>query len=265
MSFQPLIPLGGYAGWNFLSRTLPRQQEAFANSTEVKRAETYFRENIAKAKTAEDLVNDRRLLEVSLKAFGLEDDLNAKALIRKVLEGGTIKSDALANRLQDKRYAQFAFAFGYGNLGARVGGRGFADEILTKFKAKGFEAAVGEQDGNLRMALNFDNAMSNITQSASNDKAQWFLMMGDAPLRKMFETALGLPASFGALDIDRQLVEFKARARSTFGTEKLDEIARPENREKMIRLFMIRQEVASGSSGYNSGQMALTLLQGITG
>ena len=265
MSFQPLVPLGGYAGWNFLSRTLVRQQEAFAQSSEVKRAETYFRENIAKAKTPDDLLNDRRLLEVSLKAFGLEEDINAKALLRKVLEGGTIKSDALASRLSDKRYAQFAFAFGYGNLGARVANRGFADEILTKFKAKSFEAAVGEQDDNLRMALNFDGAMANITQGSASDKAQWFLMMGDAPLRKMFETALGLPSSFGALDIDRQLVEFKSRAQSTFGTDKLSEIAKPESREKMIRLFMVRQELAAGSSGYSSGQMALSLLQGING
>jgi len=77
MSFTPVIPMTGYAGWAFLSRTLERQQESFVESGTVKRAAEYFRENIGKATTAEALVGDRRLLEVALGAFGLEDDINA--------------------------------------------------------------------------------------------------------------------------------------------------------------------------------------------
>ena len=38
MSFQPVLPLGGAAGWRFLSRTLPRQEAAHAASAPVARA-----------------------------------------------------------------------------------------------------------------------------------------------------------------------------------------------------------------------------------
>lgn len=265
MSFQPLIPLGGYGGWLFLSKTLPSQQATHAKSPTVARAESYFRENITKATTPEALVKDRRLLDVALTAFGLQDDINAKAFIQKVLEGGTIKSDALASRLSDKRYAQFAFAFGYGNTGARVHLRGFADEILSRYKAKSFEAAVGTQDENLRLALNFDAAMRNITTSTTSERAQWFTMMGDAPLRKVFESALGLPSSFGALDIDQQLTQFQQRLSSTFGTSTFADMAQPEHREKMIRLFLVRADLAAQGGGYSKAQTALTLLQGLTG
>ena len=29
MSFAPIVPFGGYAGWSFLQRTLPAQKHAF--------------------------------------------------------------------------------------------------------------------------------------------------------------------------------------------------------------------------------------------
>ena len=56
MSFQPILPLSGYAGWTFLQRTLEKQQEAHASSGQIKRNTEYFAENIGKVRTAEELV-----------------------------------------------------------------------------------------------------------------------------------------------------------------------------------------------------------------
>lgn len=262
MTFRPIVPLSGHAGWSFLTRTLDRQQTAFAESAPVKRATDYFRENIGRATTAEALVNDRRLLEVALGAFGLGEDINARAFIRKVLEDGTIKDSALSSRLADKRYAQLAFEFGYGNLGARVNLTGFADRIIARYEAREFEAAVGEQDGAMRQALNLETALGDVLANSSSANARWFALMGNPSLRNMFETALGLPSSFGALDIDLQLSTFRDRAESVFGTDDLADFAAPEKREELIRLFLVRSEIASGQVGYSPGQLALTLLQG---
>ena len=76
MTFQPIVPLTGYVGWRFLQNTLERQQETFNQSSQVQRDTTYFRENIGKIQTAEELVNDRRLLSVALGAYGLDEDIN---------------------------------------------------------------------------------------------------------------------------------------------------------------------------------------------
>ncbi|ESW59285.1 MAG: hypothetical protein Q27BPR15_18375, partial [Rhodobacter sp. CACIA14H1] len=99
MMFTPVLPAFGTQGWTFLKRTEAAQQATFARQPEIRRDEAYFRDRIGAVRTAEALVSDRRLLRITLEAFGLEQDVDARAFIRKVLEGGTKQADALANRL----------------------------------------------------------------------------------------------------------------------------------------------------------------------
>lgn len=262
MTFRPIVPMAGYSGWVFLKRTMAPQQEAYLKSPQIKRDMDHFRENIGNVRTAEDLVKDRRLLSVTLEAFGLEGDLNSRAFIQKVLEEGTLKPDAFANRLADKRYASLALTFGFGDLGPRTNMTTFADTILSKFAQKSFARAVGETDNSMRMALNLEASLGDIVGSAKSESAQWFAMMGDPPVRKLFETALGLPSSLGRLDLDQQLTNFRDRARSAFGTDKIAELASPENREKLIRLFLIREQ-AQQSTFATGANVALSLLSSI--
>ena len=88
MTYQPVIPLGGVAGWAFLNKTKGRQSASFANSPEIKRDIAYFQANIGAIKSAKDLVANRKLLKVALGAFGLDGDLNKRFFIRKVFEEG---------------------------------------------------------------------------------------------------------------------------------------------------------------------------------
>ena len=81
MTFQPVLPLTGYAGWGFLKRTMARQQEAQQALPAQQRDEAYFRDKIGKADTAEKLVNDKRLLRISrrtlfskMKELGIEGE-----------------------------------------------------------------------------------------------------------------------------------------------------------------------------------------------
>lgn len=260
MSFQPVIPATGYSGWRFLARTLPAQQEAFKESAPVARATDYFRANIAKVRTVDDLMADRRLLDVALGAFGLDQDINSKAFIRKVLAEGTLKEEAFANRLADKRYTQLSRAFGFGDLGARTGLTSFPDQIIARFEARRFEVAVGEQNSDMRLALGLSQGLADAMSAGSSD-ARWFAVMGSPPVRSVFEKALGFPASFGSINIDQQLTAFKDRAQATFGTDKVADFADPAQQEKLLRLFLIRSE-AGNSGGLSSGNIALALLGG---
>lgn len=260
MTFQPVIPLSGYAGWRFLQRTLDTQVAAFVESPVVARSTTYFRENIAKIRTAEDLVGDRRLLEVALGAFGLDDDIDAKAFIVRVLGDGTIADDALANRLADKRYRTMSEAFGFGDLGARTSLSFFADDIAARYEARQFERAVGDQNGDMRLALSLADGLADVIGQRLSPKSEWFAVMGNSALRSVFETALGFPTGFGALDIDQQNTAFQERAQAVFGTSRLSEISAPEQQDKLIRLYLIRSEAAASASN-SAGSIALTLLQ----
>lgn len=261
MNFQPVVPLSGYTGWRFLQRTLETQQVAFKESVPLTRATENFREKIGSIQTAEDLVKDRRLLEVALGAFGLDEDINNKFFIQKILEDGTLADDALANRLADPRYAAFSRTFGFGDFGRPLTSQpSVVNDIIARFESRQFERAVGEQNNDLRLALNLDTAISEVLGNVKTENARWFSLMGNQPLREVFQTAFGLPSQLASIDLDQQLENFQSRAQSIFGTDKVADFADPAMQEKLIRLFLVRSE-ANTASAFGSGNIALSLLQ----
>ncbi|MEC8579128.1 MAG: DUF1217 domain-containing protein [Pseudomonadota bacterium] len=264
MSFQPVIVGSGLVGWNFLQSTSDRQNELFQKSPLILRDTEYFAENIATVQSAEDLVNDRRLLRVALKAFGLQDDINSKALISKVLSEGTESSSSLANKLSDSRYAEFSKAFGFGNPdGAQTLADGFAEDIIARYNAQSFEIAVGDQNETLRLALNAERKLPELAEQSSSNDSLWYQIMGTPPLREVFESALGLPSSFGQIDIDQQLEVFQDKANQRWGTDDVRELATPEMLEEITKTYLLREQAQEiGSS--SSGSIALTLLQSIS-
>lgn len=265
MSFSPIVPTGGYGGWKFLQRTLATQTKAFAADPTLRRDEAYFRAKIASVKTAEDLVKDRRLLGVALGAFGLEGDINNRFFIRKVLEDGTPKDGALANRLSDKSYEKLSAAFGFGDFAvANTQISVFADKILTDYKARAFETAVGTQSSDLRLAMNVTRELGTLAARPLSEDAKWFNVMGSAPLRQVFEKALGLPRSLGALDLDVQLRTFREKAERVFGADTVGQFTDPAKTETLVRQFLLRSEAASVAATVR-GSGALTLLQAANG
>ncbi|MBP7001949.1 DUF1217 domain-containing protein [Amaricoccus sp.] len=263
MGFSPQIPLAGIAGWRFLQRTQATQEAAFAKGAELQREIAYFRENIGSVTSAEELVADRRLLKVALGAFGLEGEIDKKAFIRKVLEGGTEDPEALASRLTAPGFKEIADAFGFGNAaGARTGTAGFADGIVAAYKSRAFEAAVGEKDNDMRLAMNLRREIAAL---AAGEGGSWYKVIGSSPLREVFEKAYGLPSSFGQLDVDKQRDVLRDKTSALFGTSGLTAFAKEENVEKLVTRFLVRAQIDAGPSATAPGAAALTLLQGSRG
>lgn len=258
----PIIPIGGYGGWRFLSASLETQLERFSKSPIAARDMDYFRREIGKVTNAEELVSDFRLLRVALGAFGLQDDLPNRAFIRKVLADGVVADGALANRLADKRYRAFSEAFGFGGpLPPRTGALGFANSILARFERQEFERAVGDQNPDLRLALTAARELPEIAARGLRDSTAWLTVMGNPPLRKLFETAFGLPNSIGTLDLDQQLTAFRTGAERRLGSPDFAQFTNPDRIEDLIRSFTLRAEASSGPSPTTRGFAALTLLQ----
>jgi hypothetical protein len=256
MTFQPVLAGDGLAGWAALKHSLQAQQARLATRPEMARDAAYFRDRIGAVGTAEALVADRRLLSVALQAFGLEGDLNNRAFLRKVLEEGTLKADALANRLADRRYGQLAAAFGFGDFSVpRTRLSGFADEILSKRTERQFEVAVGQRDTRLRLALDADRSLAALANGRGSEGAKWFEVMGNPPLRQVVEQALNLPKSVVALDLDRQRALFRDRAGALFGNDTVAQFADPARRDALIRRFLLTPD-----AGAAPAPPALTLL-----
>lgn len=262
MSFQPVLPLAGYAGWGFLKRSMARQQAVQQALPAQQRDEAYFRDRIGKADTAEKLVNDKRLLRIALTAFGLEGDVNSKAFIRKILEGGTLKEGSLANKLADKQYQKFAAAFGYGDYSVpRTKMSTFPDEILAQFRARSFETAVGAENNTYRLAMNAEREIPALAAKGSGEDTKWYTLLGSAPLREVLQTALGLPKSFSSIDIDQQVSVLKRKTEAAFGSPNLSQFKEPAKLESLVRRFLLQSEMQGQTGASSPAATALALLR----
>jgi hypothetical protein len=261
MSFQPQIPLTGVAGWRFLERTQASQQAAFEQGASLKREVERFAAEVGSIRTAADLVGDRRLLKIALGAFGLEGEIDKKALVRKVLESDLADPRSLANRMAAPGFKEMAQAFGLGPTSTpRTGDAGFADRIVAGYKTRAFEAAVGESSNEMRLALNFRREIAALSKGETG--GSWFSVLGSKPLRDVFEKAYALPKEFGRLDIDRQREVMREKTSALFGTANLSAFASPANVEKVVTRFLARAQVEAGPSATTPGSAALSLLSG---
>lgn len=249
----------GLLGWKIVQRTEARQIESVARDPVVQRSTAYFRENIARTTKAEELVKDYRLLSTTLSAFGLEADLPNKAFIQKILESDPADKSSLVNRLADKRYLRMAEALGFGTAGPP---KDLADTVSTAFVQREFERRIGQSDDNLRLALNARREVTQLGNRDSTDRTLWFEVIGNAPLRKVFQGAFGFGDNYAQLPIDRQLEEYTKASERLLGTSSFKEIASPENIEKLVQTFMARSQLTAFPAA-NRYSAALTLLQNL--
>ena len=83
----------------------------------IKAEADYYKANISKVKTVADLMADQRLLSFAMGAYGLDAATETPQRIREMLEGGVRDPDSPANKLTDKRYAEFVAAFDFEQYG----------------------------------------------------------------------------------------------------------------------------------------------------
>jgi len=262
MAFTPTLPFGGLQGYRFLGRTLEQQTAAFNKSPDIEREIAYFLDNAGDITTTEALVADRRLLGVVLGAFGLDDDIDKRAFIRKVLDEGTLQRDAFANRLVEPAYREMAEFVGFGDVGGLLIFENTRLNIVDRYRERQFERAVGEQDLDLRLALNFRREAVKIANQVTSEQTFWLRMMGSQPLRSVVEGALFLPSQFGLIDVDQQVEVLRSRAADLLGGEAPAVLRDPGNVERMVERFLLRQQAVNGAaSATTPGLAALSLLQ----
>lgn len=256
MTFAVTLPLSGYAGWTFLQRTRARQEAALAADPAQQRAEAYFRDRIGTVKTADQLVKDRRLMQVALGAFGLSDDLGKTYFIRKVLADGTGDKTDLANRLSDKRYSELSKSFQFDKATPATQASGFADTIVKAYRSQKFQEAVGTANESMRLALFAEEQLPQLAEKSVSDAAKWYSVIGSTALSKVFQGAFGLPSSFATIDVDLQVTMLERKAKQVLGTSSPTQFTDGAKVEKLIKLFLLR----SGGTGAAQGSAALNAL-----
>jgi flagellar biosynthesis regulator FlbT len=251
------MPAGGS-----LSANLDAQVQRMAESPLQARDREYFRENIGNVVTASELVEDYRLRRVALSAFGLQDDLPNRAFIERVLSTEPGMRQRCRTGWPTNATARFPKrSASAARLPPRTLSPGFADRILARFDRQEFERSVGEQDEDLRLALTASRELPELAARDLQDTTAWLSVLGNPPLRRVFETALGLPASIGTLDLDRQVDEFREAADRILGFRDISRFADGAATEELVKNFTLRAQLASGPSPTVPGLAAITLLQ----
>lgn len=103
--------------YRLIARDIDKSLDRVADQVAVKRETAYFEANIGKVKSADDFLKNTRLFNYAMKAFGLSDMAYAKGFMKKVLKEGVADPKSFANKLTDKRYAEFAKAFDFAAKG----------------------------------------------------------------------------------------------------------------------------------------------------
>ncbi|MCV0393741.1 MAG: DUF1217 domain-containing protein [Rhizobiaceae bacterium] len=106
-----------YFNYQLIARDIGKSLNNVANQPMVERETAYYRENIGKVRSIEEFVGNDRLFRYAMKAHGLEDMAYAKAFMVKVLKEGVTDPDSFANKLNDKRYADFAKTYDFARRG----------------------------------------------------------------------------------------------------------------------------------------------------
>lgn len=263
MSFQPFVSGTGLAGWTLLKSTLSAQKAAFNRNPQTLSNSRYFLEKFDTVNSAEDLVENRRLLRVVLGAYGLSEDINNIHFVKTLMKEGVTSQAALANKLSDQRYKALARDFDFSTTPPQHKlATGFAEEIVVRFQDNAFEIKIGENDQDMRLALEFSREFRKLSATSMSNAAGWYQVLATPPIREVMQTALGLPKAFAQLDIDDQHQRIKAKAENAFGTSSLFELSSEALAEKITRQFLVMRDVGKTAES-TPWQTALMLLQAI--
>ena len=157
----------------------------------VKTATAYYEANIGSVKSIGDLIGNYRLLSYALNAYGLGDQINAKGLITKVLEGGVSNPKALANTLPNSQWKAFAAAFNFVDSGATPPSSTSAVKTTTSdYVEQQLESDQGGQDVGTQLALYFQRVAPTVTSEIG--------ILADPTLLQVAATIMGLPPAAAA-------------------------------------------------------------------
>ena len=257
--FQPIVPATGLAGWNFLQSTYDTQLESYSSSTQIQNDVNYMIEKLSAPIDVDAFLDDQRLLRVTLTAFDLAGEEWKRGYIENILNEFNDPDSTFLSRLNNPKYTAFAEVFAPADGKVVVFEEVLAD-MATRFQRNSFEAAIGNVDNSMRVALNYQSEIADLVGVDSSEQTILYKLLGDEPVRKVMETALNLPSEFINLDIDQQASILKDRLSSSLGFNDLQDLKSEESITRVLQRYHAMEQIAAVRRDTSSAAIALTLL-----
>jgi hypothetical protein len=212
-----------------------------ANEPQVKTASAYYQQNIGKVSSIDDFVGNYRLLSYALNAYGLGDQINSKALISKVLQGGTSDPKSLANTLPNQHWVAFAKAFeSIGQTGNSVSSPDSIKTTENNYVENQLEDDQGTQAPGVQLALYFQRVAPTVSSA--------YGILADKDLLQVVQTVFNLPPETGATNID-------AQASIINRLLPMSDLQDPKKLQQLVTRFTAMSDATYGpTSGTSAGQ-----------
>lgn len=238
--------LNTFTSYKLITRDIEKSIDRVEQQPIVKREAEYYLENIGKAKSIEDFLKDDRLFKFAMKAHGLKDMDYAKAFMKKALTEGIDNPDSFANKLSDKRYYEFVDAFNFERYGETATIFTKAQQgTVDKYVRQTLEEDAGKQNEGVRLALYFSRKVAEVDN--------FYEVLADPALSKVIRSALSLPESFAAADIDKQVQLYESKLN-------IEDFKDPKKLEKFLTRFTSLWEISNPNA--NSGSASVGVLFG---
>ncbi|HEY4192733.1 MAG TPA: DUF1217 domain-containing protein [Mesorhizobium sp.] len=216
--------LNTYTSYQLIARDIPKAIGQVESQPVVKRETDYYLANIGKVKSIDDFVNNDRLFKYAMKAFGLEDMDYAKAFMVKALKEGVTDPDSFANKLTDKRYADFVSAFNFAKLGENAttynpAQQGVTQNYVLQVGLGGVQAGFNDYRTETANYLTNISSVKSIDDLMGNDRLLTYAMAAfglDAQtepperVRAMLEGGVADPNSPANTNPDKKYAAFVA-------------------------------------------------------
>jgi hypothetical protein len=212
--------------------------DRFRKDPMVKREVDAFRERIGNVGSVEDVFKDYKVMSFVLTASNLGDEVQYPGRAQRILSETAENTDALMNRLTDKRWKSAAEALKFGETGVTTLKSAETIDALAEAYVKiKYEEQLGKQN----MAVPYARAFKERIAEAET----YYDILGDKVLRDVVTTALGLPAEIAYQEVETQAAALESRV-------KLEDFKDPAFLEKFTQRYLIlkdqKDQAASGGS-----------------
>ncbi|HEX6956644.1 MAG TPA: DUF1217 domain-containing protein [Ferrovibrio sp.] len=178
--------------------------ETFRNRKDIQADVAYYKENITKIKSLDDLFGDYRLFKFLLASYDLESEAQYPGKIRKILESDLTDPNSLANRFQDPRFKKLAEDINPNVFGVlKLTLQSAADEVATRYEQVAYEKHLDEQAPGVRAAIEFGRRIKDVDQTVQ--------LLGDNVLREVVLVGNNIPQQIAYQDVSSQVTAVEKR------------------------------------------------------
>ncbi|MBD9371265.1 DUF1217 domain-containing protein [Rhizobium sp. ARZ01] len=230
--------LSTYTSYSLLAKDMLTSLSRVSQQTINAREAEYYKANIGKVGSVDEFLDDYRLYNYAVKAYGLEDMAYAKAFMRKVLESDLTDPNSFVNLLTDTRYRSFANAFSFEASSVSAQTEAQLDEIIGLYSATVANAgsAIKEETRYYNIVI---DTLTDVDQLLNNDRLRnyMFTAFGVDPktysrdtIRQLLTSDLNDPASYFNTEFAAKIPVAEAARQAA-----ADELAPLEQREAHLR------------------------------